>query len=52
MLLWVSRRKSFSARRFYESLGGKVVRSQEINIGGVDLVEVAYGWKDIERLVG
>ena len=50
-LLWVFKENN-SARRFYESLGGEVVRSQEINIGGVNLVEVAYGWKDIERLVG
>ena len=50
-LLWVFE-ENHSARRFYESLGGEVVRSQEINIGGVDLVEVAYGWSDIERLVG
>ena len=50
-LLWVFE-ENHSARRFYESLGGEVVRSQEINIGGADLVEVAYGWNDIERLVG
>ena len=50
-LLWVFE-ENHSARRFYESLGGEVVRSQEINIGGVNLVEVAYGWSDIERLVG
>ena len=50
-LLWVFE-ENHSARRFYESLGGEVVRNQEINIGGADLVEVAYGWSDIERLVG
>ena len=51
MLLWVLE-ENHAARRFYESLGGEVIRRKEINIGGADLVEVAYGWNDIERLVG
>ena len=51
MLLWVLE-DNHSARLFYESLGGEVIRSKKISIGGVELVEVAYGWKDIARLVG
>ena len=50
MLLWVFEDNQ-GARRFYESLGGEVIRRKEINIGGADLVEVAYGWKDITSLV-
>jgi L-amino acid N-acyltransferase YncA len=39
------------SRRFYEAVGGKLVGSQEIEIGGVGLEEVAYGWNDICILV-
>ena len=41
-LVWVLRANS--ACRFYEGLGGKYVREQEIEIGKRRLVEVAYGW--------
>ena len=50
MLVWVLA-DNLSARRFYEALGGQYVREQEIRIGGVSLVEVAYGWRDISVLV-
>lgn len=50
VLLWVFEDNQ-SARRFYESMGGEVIRRKEINIGGADLVEVAYGWKDIATLI-
>ena len=50
-LLWVFE-ENHSARRFYESLGGELADRMEVDIGGVDLVEVAYGWKDIGRLAG
>ena len=40
------------ACRFYESLGGERVGRQTITIGGADLVEVTYGWRDISELVG
>jgi GNAT superfamily N-acetyltransferase len=36
------------SRRFYEAVGGKLLGSQEIEIGGARLEEVAYGWLDIE----
>ncbi|MCY3638121.1 MAG: GNAT family N-acetyltransferase [Chloroflexi bacterium] len=49
--LWVFE-ENHSARRFYESLWGELADRMEVNIGGVVLVEVAYGWNDIERLVG
>jgi GNAT superfamily N-acetyltransferase len=44
MLIWVLRDNP--SRGFYEALGGQYVRRRVLAIGGVDLVEVAYGWKD------
>ena len=49
MLLWVLE-ENRPARRFYESLGGVQVGRKAIAIGGADLVEVSYGWKDITGL--
>ena len=49
MLLWVFE-ENHGARRFYESLGGETVDRQELHIGGVNLIEVAYGWKHIASL--
>ena len=49
MLLWVLQ-DNRSACRFYEALGGKKVSEKTIEIGGANLVEVAYGWKDIAAL--
>jgi len=48
-LLWVLA-ANVPARRFYEGLGGQHVREQTITIGGMDLVEVAYGWRDLPAL--
>ncbi len=49
MLLWVLE-DNHPARRFYESLGGEQVGRKTIAIGGADLVEVSYGWRDITGL--
>ena len=51
MLLWVFE-KNHGARRFYESLGGELIGRKKISIGAADLVELAYGWKDIRTLAG
>jgi ribosomal protein S18 acetylase RimI-like enzyme len=48
MLVWVLRDNLF--RAFYEVLGGEEIGEQEITIGDANLVEVAYGWKDIRPL--
>jgi GNAT superfamily N-acetyltransferase len=48
MLVWVL--ADNPSRRFYETLGGQLVSEQKITIGGVDLLEVAYGWPDISYL--
>lgn len=50
MLVWVLRDNG--SRRFYEKMGGQEVDSKTIRIAGEDLMEVAYGWEDIGRLIG
>lgn len=49
MLLWALK-DNHPARRFYESLGGEYVAEKTIAIGNTDLLEVAYGWKDLMSL--
>jgi GNAT superfamily N-acetyltransferase len=44
MLIWVLTENP--AGKFYEAMGGEKVYEQQIQIGGVQLDEVAYGWKD------
>ena len=48
MMVWVLKDNLF--RAFYEALGGQEVGEQDIKIGESNLVEVAYGWKDILSL--
>ena len=50
LLVWVLE-DNHSGCRFYESLGGLKVGRKAIEIGGIDLVEVSYGWKNIADLV-
>ena len=49
MLVWVLEQNS--ARRFYEAMGGQMIDSKTISIGGVNLQEVAYGWSDLGAVV-
>jgi L-amino acid N-acyltransferase YncA len=49
MLAWVLAENP--SRRFYEAMGGKLLGSQEIEIGGVTLEEIAYGWEDTKKLI-
>lgn len=49
MLVWVLRDNP--SRGFYEALGGEYVREQLITIGDAELVEFAYGWRDITQLM-
>jgi GNAT superfamily N-acetyltransferase len=44
LLLWVL--AANPARQFYERLGGQPVAEKTVTIGGVSLLEVAYGWRD------
>ena len=50
MLVWVLE-DNRRACRFYESLGGEWVARKTVAIGGADLKEVSYGWRDIADLV-
>lgn len=49
LVVWALRDNA--ACRFYERLGGVRVAEQTIEIGGVALPEVAFGWPDIRSLV-
>jgi len=35
------------ARRFYEALGGRVLRERDTLLRGIPVPEVAYGWPDL-----
>jgi hypothetical protein len=48
LLIWVLARNP--SRRFYEAVGGELLGSQEIEIGGTRLEEVAYGWLGLETV--
>ena len=49
LLLWVLAENP--ARRFYERLGGRPVYEKTVTIGGVPLLEVAYGWLDSHTII-
>ena len=48
MLVWVL--ADNPSRRFYEALGGQYISTKHIEIGGVMLDEVSYGWRDIRSM--
>ncbi len=48
MLIWVLADNPY--RRFYESLGGKVIQEKTKEFGGKMLSEVGYGWEEISEL--
>lgn len=50
MLLWVFANNN-PARGFYEAMGGRLVSKQPMEIGGVTLEEVSYGWRDMQNLL-
>jgi GNAT superfamily N-acetyltransferase len=50
MLVWVL--ADNPGRAFYEALGGQYLFEKKITIGEKELVEVAYGWRDIGALEG
>ena len=49
MMVWVLELNPF--RRFYESLGGKYLGKQSIEIGLERFEKVAYGWMNLEELL-
>ena len=50
LLLWALT-ENHRARRFYEALGGALLREREVAMDGGTIREVAYGWPDIRRLI-
>jgi len=48
MIVWVLERNP--ARYFYEKSGAQLVATKNIQIGGVMLSEVAYGWRDLKAI--
>jgi hypothetical protein len=48
-LLWVLAENP--SRKFYERLGGQLVYEKTVTIGGVPLIEVAYGWRDAHTII-
>jgi SAM-dependent methyltransferase len=49
MLIWVL--AANKACNFYAALGGAIVAEKRAEIPGAELTEIAYGWKDIRRLL-
>lgn len=47
-MLWVL--EDNPSRGFYERLGAEEFAKKTAAVGGADLVEVAYGWKDLQGL--
>jgi GNAT superfamily N-acetyltransferase len=48
LLVWVLADNPY--RRFYDGLGGEVIRARSVEIGGVELAEVAHGWRSMTGL--
>jgi GNAT superfamily N-acetyltransferase len=49
LLIWVM--ADNPSRRFYEALGGQQVRERREMTGGVEVMDVAYGWLDARMLL-
>jgi GNAT superfamily N-acetyltransferase len=45
MLVWVFAQNPY--RSFYKTLGGQAVSEKEVNYGGKNIKEIAYGWRDL-----
>lgn len=50
MLLWVL--KDNPAEKFYRALGGQKLKTQQIEMEGLMLDEIAYGWEDTSSMKG
>jgi GNAT superfamily N-acetyltransferase len=49
MMVWVL--ADNPSRGFYERLGGVFITEKLIELAGKELVEIAYGWKDLHELI-
>lgn len=50
LLLWVLK-DNLPARKFYETLGGKILREKPVTIGNQTLPEISYGWDNLNILM-
>lgn len=41
---------NWNARHFYERLGGTLIEERSIELAGVTVRDVAYGWQDTQRI--
>ena len=48
MLLWVL--AGNPSRGFYENLGARRIREKPAKVGGIEVIEVAYGWSNLQSL--
>ena len=48
MLLWVL--ADNPSRGFYETLGARRIREKTAEVGGIEVIEVAYGWSSLRHL--
>jgi ribosomal protein S18 acetylase RimI-like enzyme len=48
LLIWVLAENPY--RKFYESLGGRLVREKSVEVGGETILDVGYGWEQIHKL--
>ena len=49
LLIWVL--ATNPSRRFYEALGGQLVREKREMTGGIEVMDVAYGWRQARTLI-
>ena len=49
MIIWVLRENAPS-RRFYERMGGHLIRDEERELEGIRITESGYGWEDVAPL--
>jgi hypothetical protein len=40
-----------NSRTFYERLGGELFDKKKIEIGGQQMIEIAYGWRELSKLI-
>ena len=49
MLLWVL--ADNPSRGFYETLGARRIGEKAVDVGGIEVTEVAYGWSSLQHLL-
>jgi L-amino acid N-acyltransferase YncA len=49
LIIWAL--KDNPSRGFYEALGGQVVGEKTVKMAGIELVEVGYGWENIQDIL-